>query len=78
VKLVDILLLSLAFAFMIIGMHQSVTVGFAGSYWIFMLTIALFLLYNMRKNKQKAAEPSTATTVSKQAKKTVKRNGKSR
>jgi amino acid permease len=68
-KLTDIVLLSLAAAFTIIGVHQlivitnneSFTVGFTHSYWIFMLSISLFLFYQLRKKKAQAAEKAAQT-----------------
>ncbi|MEP5613234.1 MAG: hypothetical protein ABJP45_13360 [Cyclobacteriaceae bacterium] len=51
-KLVDIILFVTAFVFLIIGIHQSIVVGFMESYWIFMFTIVLLLLYSFRKNKK--------------------------
>jgi amino acid permease len=63
-KLIDIILLSLSAGFLIIGVHQlivitnneNITVGFTQSYWVFMLSISLFLLYQLRKKKQEATE----------------------
>jgi 4-hydroxybenzoate polyprenyltransferase len=42
--------LAMAFALFVIGIHQSLTVGFEYSYWIFMLSICLLLLHRY-KNK---------------------------
>jgi len=63
-KLTDIILLSLAAGFFIIGVHQLVVitnnenlnVGLAQSYWVFMLSVSLFLIFQLRKKKQEAAE----------------------
>lgn len=51
----NFIILGLAFAFFIIGIHQSITVGFEYSYWIFMLSICLLLLqrYLKQKNEQR-------------------------
>jgi hypothetical protein len=51
-KLPDILILSLAVAFLIIGIHQTMTVGFGNGYWAIMLTLILFFLFNLRRRKQ--------------------------
>jgi hypothetical protein len=67
-KLIDIILLSLSAGFLIIGVHQlivitnneNITVGFTQSYWVFMLSTSLFLLYQLRKKKQEAAEKNVA------------------
>lgn len=50
----NFIVVGLAFAFFVIGVHQSITVGFEYSYWIFMLSISLLLLqkYLKQKNKQ--------------------------
>ncbi|HMQ00396.1 MAG TPA: hypothetical protein PKC24_11495 [Cyclobacteriaceae bacterium] len=48
-KLVDILLLSLAVALLIIGIHQTMTLGIVHSYWILMLSMASLIYYQIRK-----------------------------
>lgn len=50
-KLVDILLLSLAVVCVIIGIHQIMLNGFMRSYWIVMLAFLFFFLYNYRKKR---------------------------
>ncbi|MFQ3213812.1 MAG: Flp pilus assembly protein TadB [Marivirga sp.] len=40
--------LAMAFALFVIGIHQSLTVGFEYSYWIFMLSICLLLLHRYK------------------------------
>ena len=57
-KLFDIILFVLAFTFLVIGIHQSITVGLAESYWIFMLSLMQLFLYGYRKNKHKQQEDS--------------------
>ena len=52
-KLPDILLLSLAVAFLIIGIHQVMNYGIASAYWALMLSLILFFLLNLRKRKAK-------------------------
>lgn len=56
-KLSETILFSLAVAFLIIGVHQTFTVGILQSYWIFMLSIALLLLFKLRRNKSVQNEP---------------------
>jgi hypothetical protein len=51
-KLTESILLSLSVAFFIIGVHQTFTVGLLESYWIFMLTVGLLLIYKMKKAAQ--------------------------
>ncbi|PTB94720.1 hypothetical protein C9994_11905 [Marivirga lumbricoides] len=41
-------LLALAIAFFIIAVHQSITVGFQYSYWIFMLSLSLVFLHRYK------------------------------
>lgn len=52
-KLVDILILSLAVVFLIIGIHQTVVLGFQNAYWSLMLTLILFFVVMLRKSKTK-------------------------
>jgi len=51
-KLTDILILSLAVVFLIIGIHQTMILGFGQAYWALMLTMILFFLYTLRKKKK--------------------------
>jgi F0F1-type ATP synthase membrane subunit c/vacuolar-type H+-ATPase subunit K len=37
----------------IIGTHQTITVGFQESYWIFMLTFAIYLVFAYYRGKNK-------------------------
>lgn len=50
-KLAETILFSLAVAFLIIGVHQTFTVGMLQSYWIFMLSITLLLLFKLQRNR---------------------------
>lgn len=52
-KLLDVILFSMAVVLFVIGIHQSMTVGIAESYFIFMFSIGFLLLYSYRKGKQK-------------------------
>jgi len=58
-KLFDIILLSLATGFLIIGIGQTIYGKFIESYWIFMLSAAALIWYNMRKKKQSSEENPT-------------------
>jgi hypothetical protein len=51
-KLPNIILLSLAVAFLIIGIHQTMTIGFSNAYWAIMLALILFFMYTLRKPKK--------------------------
>jgi hypothetical protein len=50
-KVPDVILLSLAIAFLIIGVHQTMTVGFGNGYWALMLTLVFFFIFNLRRRK---------------------------
>ncbi len=51
-KLVDVLVLSFAAAFLIIGIHQIMTVGVKNAYWAMMLSVAFYFVFVLRKKKQ--------------------------
>jgi Flp pilus assembly protein TadB len=50
-KLGDVLILSAALALVVIGIHQSLTVGIGGSYSIFMFAVGLLFWFQLRRNK---------------------------
>jgi hypothetical protein len=50
-KLPDVIYLSLAVAFIIIGIHQVINVGFTKGYWALMLALLFFFLFNLRRRK---------------------------
>lgn len=50
-KLIDALLLSLAAAFIIIGIYEIMTVGVEYAYTYIMLSVVLFFYYTLRKKK---------------------------
>ena len=50
-KLAEVIFLSLAVAFIIIGIHQVMAVGFGNAYWALMLSLLFFFLYNLKKRK---------------------------
>tara|TARA_R110002012_G_scaffold114079_2_gene260580 strand:- start:217542 stop:217769 length:228 start_codon:yes stop_codon:yes gene_type:complete len=54
----NFIIIGLAFAFFVIGIHQSITVGFEYSYWIFMLSISLLLLHRYIKQKNRTQDRS--------------------
>jgi uncharacterized protein with PQ loop repeat len=54
-KLLNTILLSLAFVTMVIGVHRSIEdKDIAGNYWIFMIVLVLYMLYRYRRNKESA------------------------
>jgi hypothetical protein len=50
-KLVDVLILSLAVAFVIIGIYEVMTRGISFAYWSIMLSTGLFFLFVYRKKR---------------------------
>lgn len=50
-KLADVIVLSLAVVFIIIGIHQTMTVGFGRAYWAVMLALIFFFIFNLRKKR---------------------------
>ena len=73
-KLAKHIILSLAAAFLIIGIHQTITLGFEVSYWIFMLTISMYLLYRLMGNVEKDPDRKKKRELKKSAKKSKKRD----
>ena len=73
-KLARNIILYLSAAFLIIGIHQTITLGFEVSYWIFMLTISMFLLYRLMgtADKEKKEKKPKPKKVSKEPKKKKK------
>ena len=69
----DMLLLALSAAVMIVGIHQTYLNGFGQAYWIFMVAIAVFLYYQIRKlkRKQEANQPK----LNRRAKRFMDKNG---
>lgn len=54
-RLVNIILLSLSFVVMVIGVHRSmVEDDILGNYWLFMIGLVLYMLYYYRKKKNSA------------------------
>jgi len=67
-KLADALILSLSLALIIIGVHQSLTVGIEASYSIFMFAVALLFWFQYRRIK-KPEDPPAGQKKSKAGKK---------
>ncbi|WP_162054029.1 hypothetical protein [Pontibacter pamirensis] len=54
-RLVNVILLSLSFVIMVIGVHRSmVEDDVLGNYWLFMIGLVLYMLYYYRKRKNGA------------------------
>ena len=73
-KLAKNIVLSLSAAFLIIGIHQTITLGFEVSYWIFMLSISMFLFYRLIGSADKG--PKKKKPKDKPAKKVAKKGRK--
>lgn len=68
-KLGDVLILSLALALIIIGIHQTMTVGIGGSYAIFMFAVGLLFWFQLRRSpQQNPEEPKPKSTLKKKHK----------
>ncbi|MFM8347220.1 MAG: hypothetical protein ACKOAR_04165 [Bacteroidota bacterium] len=52
-KLADILIISLAFVFLIIGMYEMMALGPENGYWSIMMAVALFFWFQIRKKQPK-------------------------
>ena len=51
-RLLDVLLIGAAAMFLIIGIDQTIVLGFEKGYWAFMLALAAFFAFTYRKGKQ--------------------------
>lgn len=69
----DMLLLALSAAVMIVGIHQTYINGFTQAYWIFMVAIAIFLYYQIRKVKRK--QEDNQPKLNRRAKRFMNKNG---
>ncbi len=67
-KLGDVLILSLALALAVIGIHQSLTVGIGGSYAIFMFAVGLLFWFQLRRSKADTEEKAPPATSRKKKK----------
>ena len=69
----DLMLLALSAAVLIVGVHQTYMNGFSNAYWLFMVSIALFLYHQIRKLKrrQEANQPK----MNRRAKRYMDKNG---
>jgi hypothetical protein len=74
-RLTDIIFFSLSVVFFIIGVHQTFILGLLQSYWLFMLSVSMLLLYKLKRRKPES-EPGQANLqkplVSAKKNKTIK------
>jgi hypothetical protein len=59
-KLSEAIFLSLSVAFFIIGVHQTFVLGMVESYWLFMLSVTMLLLFKINKGKHEAKPEQTS------------------
>ena len=69
----DMMLLAVSAAVLVVGIHQTYMNGFNNSYWIFMLSIAIFLYHQIRKVKRK--QESSQPKLNRRAKRYMDKNG---
>lgn len=50
-KLIHVILLSLAAVSLVIGIHRTLTEGFMENYWLFMLSLLFLMLFRYQKPK---------------------------
>ncbi|MFL0683749.1 hypothetical protein CLV31_10277 [Algoriphagus aquaeductus] len=55
-KLTEVLILSLSLAFIVIGIHQTLTQGIGASYAIFMFAVGLLFWFQLRRSQPQAPE----------------------
>ena len=55
-RLRDAILLALMVGFLIIGIHQVMTLGVGKGYWALMLTLVLFFVYNLGKKRPEKSQ----------------------
>lgn len=51
-RLLDVVIFSLCVVLFIIGVWETITLGLGSSYWLFMFSVGLLFLYQLRKMKQ--------------------------
>ena len=72
-SLINIILFSLSIVAFVVAIHQTIYHGFGGAYWIYMISIALLLYYQIRKTKKKQEE--NQPKLNRRAKRYMNRNG---
>lgn len=61
-KLLDVIILVVGFCLLAMGLHQSIYVGFADSYWIFMFGIGCIFWYGYRKRSENEDDKTSKNT----------------
>ncbi|MDH5380157.1 MAG: hypothetical protein OEW75_04850 [Cyclobacteriaceae bacterium] len=55
-NLTNTIVFSVATGVFLIALHQSMMVGFASSYWLYMISIGMLLYYKMKKGSETKQE----------------------
>jgi hypothetical protein len=61
-KLLDILLIGFTIMFLIIGLDQTLVLGFKNGYWAFMAASVTFFAFTYRKSARKAGSTDGRTS----------------
>ena len=71
--LIDIIVFSLSIVALIVAVHQTIYNGFGNAYYLYMISIALLLYFQIRKMKKKQEE--NQPKLNRRAKRFMDRNG---
>jgi hypothetical protein len=77
-KLFDTILFSFAILFLMIGIHQAMTVSYMASYWLFMLALGTLLWFQYRKKNRGKEENIKNPEKEKKSNKPVEKISKKR
>jgi hypothetical protein len=72
-KLLDAILFSVALAFIVVGIHQTMVNGIGISYSLFMFAVGLLFWFQLRRNKARESSESQAKKPLKSSKPLKKR-----
>jgi len=72
-KTFNLVIFSLAVTSFIIGVHQAMTIGLQESYWLFMISTALFFWFKLRKGRLEESS-GYGTAYSQKSKQKRKKN----
>lgn len=76
-KLLDIVLMAIATALFMIGIHQSAYYGIKNSYWIFMISLGFMLVFRYRRAVATPTE-DTKTPITQDITKPSTKKGKNK
>jgi hypothetical protein len=75
-KLLDIVLIAIATALFMIGIHQSAYYGIKNSYWIFMISLGFMLVFRYRRAVATPTENNTDENLQVETNVTAKKGKK--